>query len=209
MTIDTNHILIVAVVAGILHALAPDHWFPFVTIGKTQGWNSKRLFWITFLAGIGHLLSSVVIALFGMWLGMTVQQVGIFEGVRANITSFLLIGFGLFYLIWGLKYAMWKLLAHSVQNFSLSRWILFLLLVFGPCEPLIPFIFASVVEGWKSVMVISFAFSIATLVTMIVSVYAVYFGFSLVKIRISERFSHVIAGVTIMLAGIVVRILGI
>ncbi len=202
-------LLISAVGVGFLHALAPDHWFPFVAIGKAQKWNSKKLFWFTFLAGIGHLASSFIIAAFGLWVGMSAHQVGALEGIRGNVTSFLLIGFGLFYSIWGLKYAMRKRLIPSEPTFSLSRWILFLLLVFGPCEPLIPFIFASVGEGWKSVMIISFVFSITTLSTMIVSVYAVYFGFSLVKIRISERFSHVIAGATIVLAGIAVRVLGI
>ena len=85
------------------HALAPDHWMPFVAIGKAQKWSKMRLLWITFISGLGHVGISVAVGMIGIFLGFSLSQLKGIEGHRGEIVLWLLIGFGLAYMIWGIK----------------------------------------------------------------------------------------------------------
>lgn len=86
-----------------VHTLAPDHWVPFVAIGRVQGWSRGRLFWITILSGIGHVGSSILLGSLGIVLGLSLSHLRGWEGSRGHVASLLLIGFGIAYALWGLK----------------------------------------------------------------------------------------------------------
>jgi len=51
------------------HSLAPDHWMPFMMVGRAQKWNTSRTIFTTFLAGFGHVSGSVVLGLIGLITG--------------------------------------------------------------------------------------------------------------------------------------------
>jgi len=88
---------------GLLHtAMGPDHYLPFVVLGRAEGWTlRKTLFW-TAVCGVAHVLSSVVLGGLGMGLGWAVPYMEGLEGVRGDLASYALIGFGLLYFAWGL-----------------------------------------------------------------------------------------------------------
>jgi len=201
-------LVICALSVGALHALAPDHWLPFVMIAKAQKWSQRRLAVMVFFAGLAHVLSAFLIGLGGMALGVTFNQAVRFDSARANIFSYLLIGFGLAYMIYGIR--KWKA-AHAPednQSRSLVGWILMALLVFGPCEPLIPVLFlGSLHGGWHAVTLCAL-FSIATLGTMFIVSALAYRGLSLKNVPLLRNFSPVMAGGAIAAAGIIVRVLG-
>lgn len=49
---------------GFLHTLmGPDHYLPFVMMARAQDWSRKKTAWVTFLCGLGHVGSSLVIGL--------------------------------------------------------------------------------------------------------------------------------------------------
>ena len=85
------------------HALAPDHWMPFAAIGRAQQWSKLRLLWITFISGIGHVGISIVFSVIGIGLGFSLVKLKSIEGHRGEIALWLLIGFGLAYMVWGIK----------------------------------------------------------------------------------------------------------
>lgn len=88
---------------GIIHtAIGPDHYLPFIVLGKAEGWTlRKTLFW-TAVCGVGHVLSSVVLGAIGIALGWAVGGMEAFEGYRGDIAAYALLGFGALYGIWGL-----------------------------------------------------------------------------------------------------------
>ena len=43
----------------------PDHYLPFIVMSKARKWSLWKTSWITFLCGLGHVLSSVVIGEIG------------------------------------------------------------------------------------------------------------------------------------------------
>ncbi len=87
---------------GLLHtAMGPDHYLPFVVLGRAEGWTlRKTLFW-TAICGLGHVLSSVALGGLGMALGWAVPYMEGIEGTRGDLASYTLIGFGLIYFAWG------------------------------------------------------------------------------------------------------------
>ena len=198
-----------ALTIGIVHALAPDHWLPFVMLGRAQKWTQWRLTLSTVLAGLGHVTSSLFIGGLGVLLGMAAERVNLWESTRGNVASLLLIGFGLAYMVWGLKnYG--KKHSHAMQHAqTVSYWTLFALIVFGPCEPLIPLLFAGYSLGWSAVVSVFLLFGLSTVGMMLLQVHLAFYGLSLFNAHRFEHASDIIAGGVITATGFGIRVFGI
>ncbi len=198
------------------HALAPDHWMPFVMIGRAQKWTYRKLVWVTFFAGIGHVLSSIVIGGIGILLGFSLSHVEGWESSRGSIAILLLIGFGVAYALWGLKWARQHdhhrhsdIIDDEQRRRTITVWTIFALFVLGPCEPLIPFMFLASKYHWLGVFWVTFAFSIVTIAMMIAQTLLAFSGVSFFKLKTLDHYSHAFAGLVIALTGVLVLVLGI
>ncbi len=195
------------------HALAPDHWMPFAAIGKAQKWSKIRLIWVTFLAGLGHVGISIVVSAIGILLGFSLSKLKSIEGHRGEIVLWLLIGFGLAYMLWGIKKAREHKHAEfdseALKNKTVAVWTMFAIFILGPCEPLVPLVFLGYNYGYAGVVAVSVVFSIITIIMMLVQSLLAFAGIQLIKNEIIERYSHAFAGLVIALTGILVMALGI
>ncbi len=91
---------------GFLHTiLGPDHYIPFVAMSRTNKWSARKTASITAMCGLGHVLGSVVIGSIGLIFGTMLMQIEALEAVRGDAAAWLLIGFGLAYLTWGVMKA--------------------------------------------------------------------------------------------------------
>jgi nickel/cobalt transporter (NicO) family protein len=235
----SNELLILTITAlsiGFFHTLfGPDHYVPFIVMSKAGNWTNGRTAWITFLCGLGHVGSSVVIGLAGIALGTAVSKLEFFESVRGNMAAWFLVAFGLVYMIWGLRKA-WRNVPHEHMHLhgegtahthehthhhdhlhvhtgeksaSLTPWILFTIFVFGPCEPLIPVLmYPASCHTTGSLLWIVFVFSFATIGTMLTVVLLMRYGIRFIPMKQMERFTHAIAGAAILLCGLAIRFLG-
>lgn len=194
---------------GVVHALAPDHWVPFVSIGKAQNWSKTKLVWITFVSGIGHVGSSVVIGAIGLILGFSLSSLKSIESQRAEVAGLLLVGFGLAYAIWGLKHMRHDHHHKIDAKRSVTIWTMIAIFVLGPCEPLIPLMFISAAHGWTAVWLVSAVFSLVTLMMMVGQALLAYVGINLMRLHKLEHYTHAAAGLVIALTGGMVMLLGI
>ena len=97
-----------AATLGLVHTvIGPDHYLPFIVIGRARNWTLRKTLFVSFLAGLGHILSSVVLGFLGIALGIAVSRLEGVESARGTIAAWLLIGFGLAYFIWGMRRA-WR-----------------------------------------------------------------------------------------------------
>lgn len=236
MSTEINALVLTAVSIGFFHTLfGPDHYLPFVMISWARKWSGLKTAIITFLCGIGHILSSVVLGLVGVAFGVMVKKLEIIESFRGNLAAWLLIGFGLVYFVWGLRKA-YKNKPHTHKHLHVNEdththehshhdqhshihaeekkanvtpWVLFIIFAFGPCEPLIPLLmYPAAKSSWSGMLLVTAAFGITTISTMMTLVLIARSGISFVKLNPMQRFSHSIAGATILLCGLAIQFLG-
>ncbi len=168
-----KELLILTVTAasiGFIHTvLGPDHYIPFIVIAKARNWSMLKTGWVTFVCGIGHILSSVVLGIIGIALGIAVTRLQTLESFRGNIAGWLLIAFGLIYFVWGLRRAIRKTHSylHIEDKTNLTPWILFTIFVFGPCEPLIPILmYPAAKSSIFGLILVTAVFGVVTIGTM-------------------------------------------
>ncbi|HIE08520.1 MAG TPA: hypothetical protein EYP65_01570, partial [Armatimonadetes bacterium] len=180
-------LLISTAAVAAVHVLGgPDHWLPFVALGRAQGWRWHKLLLLTFLGGVGHVGSSIIIGSAGIGLGMLLKHLKAVEEFRGEIAGWLLIAFGTAYALWGIWRAEKREQALSKAE-VLATWTVVILLVLGPCEPLIPLMFLAIQSGWGAVLGVCLLFSVVTVAVMLSVVSAVYGGLLLLPVEKLER----------------------
>jgi len=182
-------ITLTAVSTGVVHTvLGPDHYLPFVSLGKARSWTGVKTLAITFICGMAHVLSSVIIGLGGLALGKSMGLLENIEGGRADIAKWLLLGLGLAYMVYGLRKALRgasKTLDLSAKNPASIKsatlfWVLFIIFAFGPCEVLIPqIIYPAAEHNWGGVLFVTSVFGTATISTMLVMTASLFYGLNL------------------------------
>lgn len=194
-----------------------------------------KTLWFTALCGAGHILSSVLIGLAGIALGIALHQLTWFESVRGSIVSWLFTAAGLVYLVWGLRKAIRNKPHHHIHGHpdgtvhththihqdnhmhvhekaekkNVTPWVIFILFFFGPCEPLIPLVmYPALKNNVLHLAGVTLIFGLVTIGTMIAVVFAAMQGFRLIKLKESERYMHAIMGGTLLLCGLGMLVLG-
>jgi len=209
-------LLLTALTIGVVHTIAgPDHYLPFVALSKSRGWSTVRTVNIVIISGLAHVLSSVIIGFIGIGAGLGLSKLELFEGFRGNLAAWLLFSFGVAYTAWAVfrlirrKSHMHNHLGDKNDKRQLTVWIIFLIFLFGPCEPLIPIVMYPAAEhNYAAVGLVALVFAVATIGTMLISVLVLLKGFTLVKMKSLEKYQHIIAGFAIMLCGAGILFLG-
>ncbi|HEY5008646.1 MAG TPA: hypothetical protein VII42_11615 [Caulobacteraceae bacterium] len=94
MTLSDPELLLVAAVAGVgvLHTMVPDHWAPITLVARQRGWSILQTVRAALLAGTGHVLSTLLIAVVVWVAGVAAARR--FGGIVDTLASLALIGFG-------------------------------------------------------------------------------------------------------------------
>ena len=235
----SSEILVLAGTAatlGFVHTvLGPDHYLPFIVISRARKWPLYKTLLISFFCGLGHVLSSVALGLIGIALGVVVSRLEGVESFRGGAAAWLLIGFGFAYFVWGMHRAIRNrphkhihvhadgeehehLHAHEAEHShvhdekkkaSLTPWILFIIFVFGPCEPLIPLVmYPAMKQNISGLILVTVAFGLTTILTMLTIIAVSFWGISFIRFGRLERYVHALAGAMILISGLSVHFLG-
>lgn len=226
-------LLTAAVSIGFYHTLiGVDHSLPFIVLGRSRGWSLRKVLLITGVCGLGHVLSSVVLGVFGIGIGVALTKLEWLEASRGTLAAWLLIGFGLLYTAWSLarlrrehrhahahgdgtvhthrhdRKHLYEQRAHDGR--SITFWSLFVIFVLGPCEPLIPLLMAPAATlGASAVLLVALTFGLVTIGTMLVVVTLGHYALRITVIRPLERYANILAGLAIMVSGLAIQLLGI
>ncbi|MBR6471905.1 MAG: hypothetical protein IKS83_08920 [Victivallales bacterium] len=223
-------LLAAAILTGFLHTVAgPDHYLPFIAISKSRGYGYLKTILWTVVCGIGHVGSSILIAMGFMLFAelLTRARLDWLETWRSDIAAYAMIGMGAALLLHSL-YGRWKhrprahrhvhadgsveVHTHSLSELhdsgKLSYWMLFIIFVLGPCEAMLPLLTASAALGAASVVLVSLVFSLVTIATMVALVMAGRFGLNILRFPWLEKFAPEIAGGTVMACGLAIVCLG-
>jgi sulfite exporter TauE/SafE len=229
-------LLTTSITIGFVHtALGPDHYIPFVALARIRSWSKQKTVLITALCGVGHVLGSIVLGALGIALGWALGTMQEFEGIRGDWAAWGLIGLGLAYMAWGIRrgirnkphthlhvhadgdmhvHAHGHAGAHAHVHESTTRsattpWMLFIIFVLGPCEPLIPLLLVPAAShSWSGVALVAASFSAVTIATMCTIVLGLSYGLDMVRLGRLERWSHALAGFSLFACGGAIKWLG-
>ncbi len=220
---------------GFIHTLiGPDHYLPFIMMSQAQKWSQRKTMVITFLCGIGHVLSSVLLGFVGVLFGVALQKLEFIEGFRGELAAWVLIVFGIIYGIWGLKVAikgrthvhehehddgtvhqhehthLFASKSHKrTHHKTMTTWALFTIFVLGPCEPLIPILmYPAAQHSGLGVFIVATIFSVVTIATMMGMVWLISSGVARIPLKTMERYTHAIAGGIIASSGLAIQVFG-
>jgi nickel/cobalt exporter len=210
-----------------------DHSIPFIVLGRARGWSLRRTLGITGACGLAHVVSSVLIGLVGVGLGVALDRLSWLESARGTVAAGLLVGFGLAYAAWGL----WRSLRGEVHTHRQTHpdgtthrhahghrgrhlhargvgrgatpWALFLVFAFGPCEALIPLMMVPAVDAsWWLLAAVVGVFAFFTIGAMLAAVALGYVGLTRARLGVFEQKIDVLAGLTVAASGAAVLFLG-
>jgi sulfite exporter TauE/SafE len=227
-------ILTAATIAFAHTVLGPDHYLVFTAMGKARGWSLSRTLRITFYCGVGHVVGSMVLGGVGLFIGAELAALVQIEGVRGSLAGWGLIAFGLMYFAWGLRKAGRSHVHSHVHQHgdvlhthkhdhaedhahvhdagsqgSITPWALFIIFILGPCEALIPlFMYPAAQHNVSLVVAVATVFGVVTLLTMLACVLFTTLGLSRLKLPSFERYSHAIAGASILVCGSAISFFG-
>ncbi len=264
-------------------------------MARARGWSLARMIKITTICGAGHVAGSVVLGVVGLALGLLVVQMEEIESARGDTAAWLLIAFGLTYLVWGLARAVRNaphahhhvhadgtvhchehvhdvehihvhesvscsapadrvvggqssrprrrmglvdLIVGQVCNLSerqvretgilnlgkadrlptsptphrattsMTAWVLFIVFVLGPCEPLIPLlIWPGAKMSLFAAAVVVLAYAVTTVLTMCCCALALFqTAGSLPHLGLDlHRYAHALAGSAVLICGLLIK----
>src|SRR3989338_8675145 len=163
MSQELSILTVTAASLGLLHTIAgPDHYVPFIMISRARKWSLVKTAFITFLCGIGHILSAVLLGAVGLALGLALGKIKAFDAVRDSI---------------------------------------------GPCEVLIPLVmYPAAKNSLMDALIVTLIFGAVTIVTMISIITVSLLGFNLLPLGKFERYTHALAGLVIVVCGVLIII---
>jgi sulfite exporter TauE/SafE len=234
MTPEITALIITAISIAFFHTLfGPDHYLPFIAMSKSRNWSLRKTILVTISCGIGHVLGSIVLGAVGIAAGLAITNIETIESFRGTIAAWGLITFGIVYTTWGFR-QLYKnkthhhehfhdgvhhshvhthhndhAHAHNVEQKNITPWVLFTIFIFGPCEPLIPLLmYPAAKSNLTGLLLVTGSFALVTVATMLAIVMVSTLGFSFKPIKKVQKYSHIIAGITILLCGVSIQFLG-
>ena len=225
MQTEIEVLMMAAVSIAFLHTVTgPDHYIPFIALSKSRGWSfSRTIFW-TIVCGCGHVWSSVLLGLGGAAIGWSLSKVRWLENIRGGIAGWALVTFGLIYIIYGIiclkrgkrhkhfdvyddgsvyvyEHRLGEMVAPKERH-VVTPWVMFLIFLLGPCEPMIPLLYFPAAKNSLTGMILLIAvYTICTLTAMLAMVVSGYYGFAFLKTEKLEKYVHALGGITIFVCG--------
>ena len=227
-------ILTAAAIAFLHTIMGPDHYIVFTAMGKARRWSLAKTLRVTTVCGAGHVLSSIVIGTIGIVLGSGLTSLVAIETSRGNLAAYAMLAFGLMYFAWGLRkagrdhrhshvhthgdvvhdhehdhHADHSHVHENESASSITPWALFIIFVLGPCEALIPlFMYPAAQQSGLLVLGVAAVFGVVTVLTMIACVAATTLGLNKLRLPMSGRYAHAVAGASIALCAAAISFIG-
>lgn len=225
-------LLFTAVSVACVHTLTgPDHYLPFIALAKTRKWSlQKTIFWVL-ACGSAHVGSSVLLGLGGAAIGWNMQQLSWIENVRGGLAAWALLLFGVLYTLWAI-YQLGKQRQHKHfdvadngqvyvfehqhgivvapnNRYRVTPWVMFIIFLLGPCEPMIPLLFYPAAQhATLHMLLLVVVYTACTLVTMLTMVLLGYYGIAFLKTAFLEKYLHLLGGISLILCGVGMVFLG-
>ena len=195
-------IIIGSFLISLLHAVIPSHWLPVLTIGKKEQWSLKETERVTFVAGLAHVLSTIII---GVLLGV----IGI--GLNEQIDHFthliapsILILIGLYFVRQHYVHHHFHLQKQKLSGKPKSKIIgaLIIAMFLSPCLEIEAYFLLAGAKGWWLLVSIALMYAVVSISGMLLWIRFAYKGLLKINWHKWEHNAGIITGLTLVATGI-------
>jgi ABC-type nickel/cobalt efflux system permease component RcnA len=229
-------LFLTSVATALFHTLIPDHWLPFVLIGRARGWSLGTTAAVSGISALLHTGLSIVLALVALAIGLRTAHAG---GVMLERASgVLLLAFGGSYALWA-----WRKGGHFHPGGALlhghahedcdgregdlgqdhlhyhadtdlihgraGRSALWLAAIVGlnPCVLLLPVVLATAERGAAAIALVTLAYAATTTLMMMGLSVAGVAGLRRLSLPWGARYMEPLSGALIAVVGLVLLLL--
>ncbi|MGK2862743.1 MAG: hypothetical protein ACSLE0_12480 [Chitinophagaceae bacterium] len=196
-------IIIGSFLISLLHALIPNHWLPVLAIGKKEGWSLGETSRVTFIAGMAHVVSTVII---GLLLGLLGEQLTQYIDSFTHVvgpTILILIGF--YFVSQHYKHHHFHLDQQQIEKRTKRSIILALIVAMflSPCMEIEAYFLLAGSKGWYVLAGIATMYSVITIAGMLIWIRIVYKGLLKLNWHTWEHNAGIITGLVLIITGII------
>lgn len=198
-----TQLIIGSFLISLLHAVIPNHWLPVLAIGRKEGWSLAETSRVTFIAGMAHVISTVII---GILLGMIGSELIHYIDHFAHVIGpSVLILVGLYFVRQHYKHHHFHLDKIQVAKKNKSAIILALIIAMflSPCMEIEAYFLLAGSNGWYVLVAIAAMYSIITIAGMLIWVRIVYKGLLKLNWHKWEHNAGIITGLVLIAIGII------
>ena len=196
-------ILIGSLLISLLHAVIPNHWLPVVAIGRKHKWTLAQTTRVTFIAGMAHVVSTVII---GILLGLIGSELTAhIEHFTRVIAPSILILLGLYFIRQHYKHHHFHLNKAEIDKRTKKAIVhaLILAMFLSPCMEIEAYFLLAGARGWYMMLGIAAMYTIISLAGMLIWVRIVYKGMLKLNWHKWEHNTGIITGLVLIITGII------
>lgn len=186
---------------SVLHALIPNHWLPILAIAKKENWSMRKTTKVTFIAGLSHALSTVLI---GIFIGVAGFQLATnMEYFAAYIAPSVLVVLGIFFIYQHYGHKHFHLHQHqSIVSDSRVIVSLIVAMFFSPCFEIEAYFLMAGAIGWWMILLVAILYTVVTVTGMVIWVNMTFRELVKLNWHTLEHNAGIITGITLLLTGI-------
>lgn len=192
---------------SLLHALIPNHWAPVLAVARSEGWSLRRAVGVTVVAGLAHVLSTLLVGVTLGLLGWRLSER--FAQFAEILAPTLLICIGVLYALTGHRHAH----AHVDPNPDAPsperskpgvRLVLGLAVTMflAPCLEIQTFFLAAGAHSAAAIGLVAAVYLVVTVAGMAAVVAMAYGGLRHVKLGRLARHERHLTGAVLVLVGL-------
>lgn len=196
------NIFVGSILLSLFHAMIPSHWLPILAIGRKENWSLGEVTRVTFLSGLAHAFSTIVI---GIVLGLlSIQFAGKLEYFTKLIVPVCLLAMGTFFIYQHHRHKHFHL--HKVPESSFSKTKIILTLVMAmflsPCMEIEAYFLLAGTKGMWAILLIAGLYLMISVSGMVLWVRLAYKGLLKLNWHSLEHNAGIITGWTLVITGI-------
>jgi len=191
-----------SILLSLLHAVIPNHWLPVLSIGRRENWSLPEISRVTFLSGLAHALSTILMGVTLGLLGITLS--GRIEPFTKIIAPSILIILGVFFIYRHHHHKHFHLNATPDPVLSKSKiiWTLAIAMFLSPCMEIEAYFLLAGTKGIWAVLLIAVLYGVISVSGMVLLVRLAYTGILKLNWHSLEHKAGIITGWTLVITGI-------
>jgi len=189
---------------SLIHALIPNHWIPLIAISKTEKWSDRETLLATFITGISHTLSTIIIGIIVGYVG--IKLTASYHYITKIAAPLILLVIGIIYLLLDLKsshhHHHFDKANEPVKNSKSKIAVITSIstaMFFTPCIEIEAYYFQAGTIGWPGIFTVSIVYLSVTLFIMLTLVYLGLKGVSRLNSHYLEHHEKRITGAVLVL----------